>query len=289
MISTVQNEFVYVLKHDKNHLSNILDSLRDDIMKVPEDPYIVYPILGSNSNEKNKGKLLDFDKSVNSLLPVMQGVDLTGIWASGSIYDGAANSLGQQHWFETETFSLDYSLITKDKKMVKDCFAGTHWDQKKYEKYLNESKLKIQIMQKDSIKIDPGKYKTYIAPAGVADIIDMFSWGGISESALQQKDSALLKMREEEIKLSPCFSLTEDFSSGMVPRFNDDGEVAPESLPLIVQGSLLNTMVSTRTEKEYGVKSNYADENEGLRSPKISKGELSENQILNKFIPNLIL
>ena len=115
-------------------------------------------------------------------------------------------------------------------------------------------------MQKDSIKIDPGKYKTYIAPAGVADIIDMFSWGGISESALQQKDSALLKMREEEIKLSPCFSLTEDFSSGMVPRFNDDGEVAPESLPLIVQGSLLNTMVSTRTEKEYGVKSNYADE-----------------------------
>ena len=55
--TTLNGNFEY----DKNHLSNILDSLRDDIMKVPEDPYIVYPILGSNSNEKNKGILLDFD------------------------------------------------------------------------------------------------------------------------------------------------------------------------------------------------------------------------------------
>ena len=66
----------------------------------------------------------------------MQGVDLTGIWASGSIYTGAANSLGQNHWFETETFSLDYSLITSNQRMVKDCFAGTIWNQDEYEKYI---------------------------------------------------------------------------------------------------------------------------------------------------------
>ena len=65
---------------------------------------------------------------------------------------------------------------------------------------MNVSKFKLQ---NDSIKIDPGKYRTYIAPAGVADIIDMFSWGGISEASLQQKDSALLKMREKNISLSP--------------------------------------------------------------------------------------
>ena len=81
----------------------------------------------------------------------------------------------------------------------------------------------------------------------------MFSWGGISESALQQKDSALLKMRQDNLKLSPCFNLTEDFSNGMVPRFNGNGEIAPESLPLIVNGALKKYIGEiTRTEKEYG-------------------------------------
>ena len=62
----------------------------------------------------------------------------------------------------------------------------------------------------------------------------------------------------------------------MVPRFNDQGEIAPESLPLIMQGTLENTLVSTRSEKEYGVKTNYASEGESLRSPKVALGNLEE-------------
>ena len=58
----------------------------------------------------------------------------------------------------------------------------------------------------------------------------MFSWGGISEAAIQQGDSALGKMANDNIKLSPCFNLHEDFSSGIVPRFNDNGEVSSENL-----------------------------------------------------------
>ena len=138
-------------------------------------------------------------------------------------------------------------------------------------------------MKKESVKIKPGKYKTYICPAGVSDIIDMFSWGGLSEQSLQQKDSALLKMRQENINLSPCFTLKEDFSNGMVPRFNGNGEIAPESLPLIVKGALKNTLVSSRTEKEYGVSSNFASGDESLRSPFVGTGDLKENEILSKL------
>ena len=277
--STITGDF----QSDQLKLSNILSSLRLDIKQVPEDPFIVYPDSTKNSKEINKGSLLSVQDAVDMLLPSMQGVDLTGIWASGLIYTGAANSLGQTHWFETETFSLDYSLITIGQKMVKDCFAGTHWNQEKYEEYIKNSKLKLKAMEKESIKIKPGKYRTYIAPAGVADIIDMFSWGGISESSLQQKDSALLKMREQNIKLSPCFTLTEDFSNGMVPRFNSNGEIAPETLPLIVQGSLKNTLVNSRTQKEYGIESNFASSGEELRSPMIAAGDLKETEILDKI------
>ena len=272
-----------IFDNDQSILVSILNKLRKDIPQIPEDPFIVYPSSTESSEEKYKGNLLPFKASIDQLMPCMQGVDLTGLWASGVIYTGVANSLGQEHWFETETFSLDYSLITEDKKMVKDCFAGTHWNQTKYENYISSSKKKLELMQKKSIKIKPGKYKTYIAPAGVSDIIDMFSWGGVSEASLQQKDSAFLKMRTENIKLSPCFTLQEDFSNGMVPRFNSDGEIAPERLPLIINGNLKNTLVSTRTEKEYGVRTNYASSGEELRSPKVGLGELRKNEILEKI------
>ena len=272
-----------LLENDKEKLIKVLNKLRLDITQIPEDPFIVYPKSNESSEEKFKGNLLPVDDAIKMLMPAMQGVDLTGLWSSGDIYTGVANSKGQKHWFETESFSLDYSIITKDKKMVKDCFAGTHWDQKDYEKYISLSKKQLELMNTKSIKIDPGNYKTYIAPAGVSDIIDMFSWGGISESSLQQKDSALLKMRNEDVKLSPCFTLNEDFSNGMVPRFNSEGEISPESLPLIVSGSLKNTLVSTRTEKEYGIPSNFADSSEGLRSPNIGLGELKESEILESI------
>ena len=99
----------------------------------------------------------------------MQGVDLTGIWASGDVFVGNANSTGQKNWFSTETFSLDYSLINPLKKMVKETYAGTHWNQSDYETFVNNSKEKLKMLNMESRKIDPGSYRTYIASAGVSD------------------------------------------------------------------------------------------------------------------------
>ena len=266
---------------DQLLLQSYLNKLRDDIKNIPQDPYLVYPVLSQSSKEIYEGKLLNFETAADSLVPIMKGVDLTGIWASGKIFSGNANSLGLEHWFETDTFSLDYSLITPDKKMVKACYSSTKWDQNEYEKYVIDSKKKLELMNKKPVSIKPGAYRTYIAPSGVSDLIDMFSWGGISESSIQQGDSSLIKLKQLEQKLSPCFTLTEDFSNGTVPRFNGMGEVAPEKLPLIVSGTLKNTLVSSRTEKEYKVKSNFASSDESLRSPVMSTGNLDDKDILS--------
>ena len=266
---------------DKLLLESYLNKLRDDVKNIPEDPFIVYPVLSESSKEKYNGSLLEFKNAADHLVPIMNGVDLTGIWASGKIFSGNANSLGLEHWFETETFSLDYSLITADKKMVKACYAGTHWDQNEYESYVLDSKKKLELMNKKPVSIEQGEYRTYIAPAGVSDLIDMFSWGGVSEASIQQGDSSLIKLKNLEKKLSPCFSLSEDFSNGTVPRFNGMGEVAPENLPLIASGTLKNTLVSSRTEKEYKVKSNFATSDESLRSPVMSSGSLVDDNILS--------
>ena len=260
-----------------------LNRLRDEVGTLPKDPFVVMPEDTGSSREEHNGSLLNEEEAVSALSPAMQGVDLAGIWASGRIFTGNANSAGQKHWFATDTFSLDYSLITPDERMVKGTFAGSHWDQSEYENNMAKSIAKLRMMEKPGKKIKPGAYRTYIAPAGVADIVGMFSWGGVGEASIQQGDSSLCKMRQNGIKMSPCFSLSEDFTSGIVPRFNSNGELAPEKLDLILAGSLKNTLVSTRTAKEYGVQSNFAGEGESLRSPVLSPGDLNEDEVVQKI------
>ena len=260
-----------------------LQVLRSNIDSLPEDPLCVIPKDYGSLDEEYKGELLSSKDSIDSLLPAMQGVDLTGIWASGNVFIGNSNSVGQKNWFSTETFSLDYSLINPLRKMVKETYAGTHWNQSDYESFINNSKDKMEMLNMDSRKIDPGSYRTYIASAGVSDLVDMLSWGGVSENAIRKGRSSFIKMKDDQQQLSPCFSLKEDFSSGTVPRFNSAGEIADIELPLIINGALKNTLISTRTANEYNLNSNFASSGEYLRSPVMESGSINEKDILSEL------
>jgi len=266
-----------------------LERLREEVVMLPKDPFVVLPEDSGSSREEHNGSLLNQENAVSALSSAMRGVDLAGIWASGRIFTGNANSAGQKHWFATDTFSLDYSLITPDEKMVKATYAGSHWNQSEYEKTMENSIAKLRMMEKPGKKIKPGEYRTYIAPAGVADIVGMFSWGGVGEASIQQGDSSLCKMRQNKVTMSPCFTLSEDFTSGLVPRFNYNGELAPEKLKLILSGSLNNTLVSSRTAKEYGVKSNFAGEREAMRSPVLATGDLKEDDVVQSLDQGIYL
>ena len=266
-----------------------LERMREEVVTLPKDPFVVLPEDTGSSREDHNGSLLSQENAVSALSPAMKGVDLAGIWASGRIFTGNANSAGQKHWFATDTFSLDYSLITPDERMVKGTYAGSQWDQTEYEKNMTSSIAKLRMMDKPGKKIKPGASRTYIAPAGVADIVGMFSWGGVGEASIQQGDSSLCRMRQNDVKMSPCFTLSEDFTSGMVPRFNYNGELAPEKLDLILSGSLHNTLISSRTAKEYGVKSNFAGEREAMRSPVLAPGDLNEDDVVQSLDTGIYL
>ena len=128
-------------KNPSNDLSiamQYLDSLRSDIVFLPEDPFIVFPKSGESSSQNKSGQLLPIAEVVDSLSPAIKNVDLAGIWASGNIFVGFANSKDLFHWFSTDSFSFDYSLVTKTEKMVKDTFAGTHFNLDDYNSIDNE-------------------------------------------------------------------------------------------------------------------------------------------------------
>jgi predicted Zn-dependent protease len=117
----------------------------------------------------------------------------------------------------------------------------------------------------------------------------MFSWNGISEASLRQGCSGFGRMRNEDARLSSKFSIIEDFSPGLCPKFNSNGEVSAESISLIENGMLKNTLVSSRSAKEYGLDSNFAEGGEYLRSPKMRSGQLNHEDVIKELDKGLYL
>lgn len=266
-----------------------LNYLRQEVAQLPEDPYVVLPENKGSSREVYQGNLLDPAQAIAAILPAVQGIDFTGFYASGVVIQANANSAGQKHWFATDSFFLDYSMIGPTEKAVKATFAGRDWHQEQYQAEIEQSKTQLKLLDLSATAIQPGRYRAYFAPAAVADLVGMLSWGAVSESSLRQGGSALGKLRDGQKQLSPFLTLEENFSRGIVPRFNEFGEVAPEELPLIVRGELVNTLTNSRTAKEYDLTSNSANRYESLRSPEVGPGMLKSQDILSKLGTGLYL
>jgi predicted Zn-dependent protease len=254
--------------------------LREEVAQLPDDPYIVLPQGNATSREVHSGDLLAPERVVDAILPVVSGLDFTGLYAAGSLVRGYADSAGQKHWFATESFALDYSLFTEAGQAVKDTYAGSQWEQSAYTAKLETAKQQLERLVQAPKSVPRGQYRTYLAPSAVSELLAMFSWGGLSESSLRRGGSAFRLLQQGEKSFSPAFHLTENFQHGLVPRFNEWGEIAPMELPIIQAGKLINTLVNSRTAKEYGITPNGANGREGLRSPEIAPGNLSQPEIL---------
>jgi predicted Zn-dependent protease len=260
-----------------------LQELREELPYLPEDPYLVLPSGNNSSREIHSGKLLLPEEVVPNVLEEVAELDFTGIYAGGVVVKAYGDSNGQKHWFATDTFTLDYSIFTTAGQAVKGNFAGSDWDLSAYASKIDEAKKQLTMISRPAKELPKGQYKTYFAPAAVADILLMLSWGGVSEADIQQGNSALAALSRHEKQLSVAFNLKENFQRGLVPRFNELGEMAAAELPVIQQGILINTLVNSRTAKEYGKTTNGANHYESLRAPEISPGNL----IFEKILPTL--
>lgn len=257
-----------------------LQELRDELPLLPIDPYLVLPSGTNTSREVHIGKLLTPEIVVTNILESVADLDFTGLYAGGVIIRAYGDSSGQKHWFATDSFTLDYSLFMESGQAVKGTFAGSNWDESAYLAKINDGKKQLAILSRPVKELPKGQYKTYFAPAAVADLLNMLSWGAISEADIQQGNSALGVLSRQEKQLSRKFNLQENFQLGLVPRFNELGEMAASELILIEQGNLINTLVNSRTAKEYNKPANNANSSETLRFPEISPGNLAFDDVL---------
>jgi predicted Zn-dependent protease len=276
------------LQADSAAVTQLLQACRHEVTVLPADPNQVAIENNGSSRDEFAGDLLAPGDVVDAVVGPAAGCDLAGLYAGGVVIQGNRNSRGQNHWFATQTFFLDYSLYNGP-NAAKGSYAGSAWNSADWAANLARTKALLALLSRPQQNVAPGAHKTYLAPKAFADLMGMLNWNALSAAAWKQGRSPFKKLIEKEARLSPLLSVDENFGLGLTPRFNSLGEVSAPCLPLITQGELKNLLVSGRTAKEYQLVANGAADGEAPRALDVQGGHLHENDVLTTLGTGLYL
>jgi len=245
---------------DLERLTALLGGLREQCAQLPEDPYLNYARDAGDSLQQGSQSAPDSRQVVEQISTAAEGLDLVGIWASGSLYRGFANSFGQRNWFSNASFHLDWSCYAAADKAVKATYSGAHWDPACFAARLEAMRSQLQILAQPAKTVPPGRYRVYLAPAAMQEILDLMSWGGFSLKSQRTGQTPLLKMVRQGKCLHPSVWLREDNTRGLGPSFTTQGFHKPAQVSFVADGTYREPLVDARSGKEYGVPVNASVE-----------------------------
>ena len=268
---------------DRQRLRALVTTLRERLPHLPEDPHLLYARDVHSTEQHGQNRLPDAGDTIASVLDRVKAYDFVGIWASGGIYSGFANSLGQRNWFSTYTFHLDWSLYHQADKAVKTAYAGFAWDPTGFDAKLQSAVEQLKILAQPARTIDPGRYRVFLAPVALSEILGTLSWGGFGLKDHRTKQSTLLRMSEEKATLSPAVSIFENTKDGVAPNFQGAGFLKPDRVVLIEKGTFRDCLISPRSAKEYAVSTNGASDGETPESVEMAAGDLAQGDVLARL------
>lgn len=259
-----------------------MSQARNDLPATDENPQS-FSIVNNGASVVYKKIDRPNDEAILKIISeLFSDSDLAGFWCSGPLRKASVNSKGQFHYFETDYFFFDYSLYNGP-KAAKGFYSGETWDLEHFKIEAAETKNKLNLLLKPTVPVLPGKYRVYLEPMAVAEILGTMAWGALSQAAYHQGRSPFKKLKEKESLLSEKFSLIENFDLGLCPMFNSFGEISTSEISLIKNGQLNSFLTSTATAQEYGLIPNQASSTEMPRSPEICAGSLEQKDILKKL------
>ncbi len=294
---TLQTDLTGQLEDDTRLCQSLIQRGRAECAILPEDPGVTPFENRGTSQMMEDSRELSFDEVLSTLQKSATGTDFTGLLTSGPQIRANANSKGQEHWFSTRSFFLDYSLFTvnesQENKAVKGIYSDKEWSTEKFLNQLTFSKNQLGLLRRPSRDVAPGYHRVYLAPGAVSELIKMINWNALSFAAYKKGQCAFAKMADAGVKLSPLFSLRENFELGLTTPFNNLGELPPQQLDLISGGELKSWLVSTRSAQEFGAVSNGTEVSswghESMRSPEVLAGKLPERDALKALGTGLYL
>ncbi len=275
-------------KEDIKRAHQWLAEARKECSQLPTDPFQVTMVNNGQSETEFKAQLLPSTEVMDAIINPAKDCDLAGIYCAGPVISANKNSKGQNHWFSTESFYMDYSLYNGE-KAAKSVYAGSQWNQDAFVQNLSQSKNQLSLMNRPKKSVPRGEYRTYLAPGAVSEILSHFGWGALGYGDYRRGNNAFRKLADGEKSFSPLFNLKENYKLGLTPRFNSQGELAPEQSDLIKDGKLVSFLISSRSAKEFKVQGNNANESESPRSLELLPGLLDRENVLKELGTGLYL
>jgi len=274
---------------DRTRADALVAELRAQLDFVPEDPHLLYATEVQSTEKIGANELAPADQALGAILAGGEGYDSVGIHAQGPIYRGFANSLGQRNWLSTHTFNLDWCFYLRDDKAVKSDYAGFRWDEAALSEKMKSAGAQLGLLDKEPTTIKPGKYRVYLAPKAVQEVVSILGWGGFGLKDHKAKISSLIRMTEGDGKLHAAITMRENTGEGVSANFDRMGFVKPDQVVLIEKGRFKEHMVSPRSAKEYGVPTNGADTYESPFSFEMDAGEIPTAEALQQLETGLYI
>jgi len=260
-----------------------LSELRSQLPLLPEDPHLLFNAEVSSGTHVGANTLPDAADAIDEIVAAGEGLDLVGIWASGGVHQGFANSLGQRNWFTTHSFNFDWSLYHQADKASKNSYAGTEWDSDEFARTMAKARTELDVLRRPARTIEPGAYRVYLAPSAVDEITGLLSWGGFGLKALKSKRSPLLRAAEGKASFSASVTLSEHTGAGLSPDFGPSGFRKPARTTLFENGAFSQTLVSPRSGAEFGAVTTGASGREAPQSLEMEAGDLSTDDMLQSL------
>ncbi|MBK1725099.1 metallopeptidase TldD-related protein [Thiocystis violacea] len=247
-----------VPEQDLRTATGLLERLRERIPFVPEDPYLNYSMQARESLEQVGEGLPPAEAVMDLLVAEADGLDLVGIWASGSVCAGLGSSVGHRFWHESRSFNLDWSSYLQTDKALKCGYGGFRWEPDVLRAKVGDLRRGLEVMARPARVIQPGRYRAYLAPAALQELLALLAWGGFGLKDHRTHQSPLLKLVRAERGLAAGVNIQEEHVRGLMPRFTAEGFLKPDRVTLIEDGAFRDCLVDARTAREYGAEVNAA-------------------------------
>ena len=276
-------------KMDEAAVASMIDTLREHRRAMPDDPYLA--VSTDNPSTEEAGVAADRDPAsvLDEIRSVTQGRDLVGIYADGAVHHGFASSLGQRNWYQSDTFSFDWSFYLHGDKAVKNSYGGRTWDSAAFAAKVDAAGHQLDSLARPAIDLKPGRYRTYLSPTALQQLLRIVSYGGFGLKAHRTKQTPLLRMAADDTGLHPAVQLTEDTAGATGPNFQEQGFVRPDRVTLIDEGKLADQLVSPRSAKEYDVATNGASDFEAPVALAMAPGGLPAGEVMERLGTGLLI
>ena len=262
-------------------LIKTLNYLRRELPDLPKDPYLLFSKSVQSTEITDDKKYINDQENLDYILTNISGLDLVGIYSSGYIYTGLANSLGQFNWHSDYSFSFDYSIYNENNNAIKLNYSSKKWKNEEFETSLNQGIKKLKILSQSPRTIQKGEYTVYLEPPALSEIIDMMSWGGFSYKANKIGTSPLHLLSKGEKSLHTSVSIDENIKGGISANFSADGFIKPDNISMIKDGEFAESLTSPRSSLEYSVAHNASSTSEYPYSIDMRAGSIDDDAILS--------